>query len=207
MTLTAAITGDRGPHTPDTPVSRRRAPLVGYVSAGNTIDVVETTDRLIVRLSSGTQRFLLLAATIFGPLATAVVVLVPSVPNPHTPAIIKAVFFATIFAAWGFLLYTLVTRPRLEITRASGDIEYFRRGRTPARVIHQNDIAGVMVSDDAYVSGPFRTANRVISVLVHDDMVRLCASPDFDLVASLSQSIATLTRTRILNNSTNGQVN
>jgi hypothetical protein len=206
MTLTAAITGDRGPRVPDAPVARRRAPLVGYVSIGNTIDVVETTDRLIVRLSSGTQRFLLLAAAIFGPLATAVVVLVPSVPNPHTPAIIKAVFFATIFAAWGFLPYTLVTRPRLEITRASGDIEYFRRGRTPARVIHQNDIAGVKVSDDAYISGRFKTANRVISVLVHDEAIPLCASPDFNLIASLAQKIATLTRTRILN-STNGQVN
>ena len=206
MTLTAAITGDRGPRIPDAPLAPRRAPLVGYVSTGNTIDVVETADRLIVRVSGGTQSFLLLAATIFGPLATAVIVLVPSVPNPHTPAIIKAVFFVTILAAWAFLLYTLVTRPRLEIARTSGDIEYFRRGRTPARVIHQNDIAGVTVSDDAYVSGQFRTANRVISVLVHDESIRLCASPDFNLVASLSQSIATLTRTRILN-STNGQVN
>ena len=184
----------------------RHAPLVGYVSAGNTIEVVDTNETLVVRVTRGTQRFLLLAATIFGPVVTLMLIFARSSMNPHTPAFIKGVLYVVVVAAWLFLFYTLATRPRLEISRASGDIAYYRRGNTAQRVIRRADVARIEVTGDSYVSSQYKAENRVISVvLTNGETVRLCASPDFNLIDSLARQVATLTGTTLLN-PTNGQV-
>jgi hypothetical protein len=169
---------------------RRHAPLVGYVSSGNTIEVVESDDRLIVRLSRGTQLFLLLACGLFGPGMTVVIWM-----RPTMPLFVKVMSGALILAAWIVLFYTLFTRPRFEIARGKGDIRYFRRGKTAARTIPRERIARVTVDEDAYISGQFKKVDHVVVVhTVDGEEIPLCASPNFELIDSVAARVAALTK-------------
>jgi len=162
---------------------RRYAPLVGYVSKGNTIEVLESHERLIVRLSLGTQLFILLACALFGPVMTLVIWL-----RPAMPLFVKMLSGALIIAAWILLFYTLFTRPRLEIGR--GDIKYFRRGNKATRTIPRDRIAQVTVDEDAYTTGPIRSVNHVVVVHTTDgEAIALCASPNFQLIDSVTRAL------------------
>jgi hypothetical protein len=187
-------------------LGRGRRPLVGYVSNRNTIEVRRKQDRLIVQLSRGTYLFVIFAAALFGPMLSFFVLARPEMLNPNLPAFAKFLLLLLNLGAWLWFFHSLVTRPRIEIPRESGDLLFFVRGSKPSLVIPRQQIAALVIEDDAYGTAHRSIPNAVAAARLTDgDTVRLFASPDSNFLASLIAELATLTRTTLIDKSSAGR--
>jgi hypothetical protein len=171
-------------------IRRGKRPLVGYVSLRNTLAVTEQHDRTTVALDAKTRALVAAGAALFGPIFGAFFALRPE-RFTRMPFFIQAVVAVTIAAMTFVLVRTLVRRPRFELL-ATGDVVV----HDPSLTIDRGAIRGVSIESEMYHNAR-RTyvPNAVLVLRTGDGDVRLCASPDTNLIASLARKVATLTGT------------
>lgn len=171
-------------------VRRGRKPLVGYVSQRNTLVVSE--DGGIVRVAVSMRVRLLIGAlaTLFGPgLALAFV----AAPDRffRLPLPIRVVVVLAIAGMIVLLLRTLFRNPRFELAN-DGTITVHH----PSMQIARGQIRSVVIEEDIYSNPPkIYVTNAVLVLRLADEDVRLCASPDTNLISSLAQRVTDRTQT------------
>lgn len=173
-------------------IRRGKRPLVGYVSLRNTLAVTEHHDRTEVSVNASTRAFLMLGGLVFGPGLGTLFVLNPE-RFTRMPIFIQAVVVAAIVGMTFVLIRTLLRRPRFALM-ASGDVIV----RDPSLTIRREEIRGVSIESEMYHNARrVFVENSVLVLRTNDGDVRLTASPDIPLIASLAGKAAALTRTQI----------
>jgi hypothetical protein len=169
-------------------VRRGRRPLVGYVSQRNTLAVSERDGRTVVQVDAKTRAMVAVAGILFGPALAGLFALAPE-RFTRMPWFIQGVVAVTIVAMTFVLLRTLFVRPRIELL-PNGDVH------AASSTIARRDVRGVTIETDMYSNGRrIFVPNAVLVLNTSDGDVRLCASPDTNLIASLARKAAALTGT------------
>jgi hypothetical protein len=196
MTLLAASL--HGPPATRAVLRRGSKPLVGFPSNRNTLRVQQRADRLVCDVAPGTRAFLLIFAVAFGPVLTLLLVVAPRGFNSHIPLFIELALWAAAGGMWLLLLHTLVSKPRLEVLQSTGDILWFKRGRTPLLTLGAARVTGLSLEEEVYRSSRYQvTPNYVLLVHTRDgEAIRLCITPDLGRIETFGRQVATLTRTQ-----------
>jgi hypothetical protein len=183
-------------------IQRGRRPLVGYVSLRNTLAVTERDGRTRVAVDMKTQALLLVMSALFGP---GLALLFVTSPERFTrmPMFIQLVVAAAIAGMTFLLLRSLVRRPSFEL-QPDGKIVV----SSPSMTIRRDQVTGIAIETDMYSnSSRIYVPNSVLVVRTASADVRLCASPDVTLIASLAQRVAALTGKDVNHPTMDQQVN
>ena len=178
-----------------TATSRKaQAPWVGLGGTHNSIAIVRDGHRVMCRLAHPSYLLVLGATAGFGPVAMALVALtvqgrafVRGAPVPLV-AFVGLMFLASA----AVFVYQLVRYHRFVIDRRTGDVTLSSRwSGAPVHVIRRDEIAGVEVSQQAYVASEVRSVtNHVLAMVLRDGSRRaLALSTRRELIDDLAREL------------------
>lgn len=177
-------------------------PFVGFPGPGNSIRIRRSADRLVCELTQSARIYVLLMTTLFGPVASVLLLIEPGwmFDDPPTSWLVGLFVALLNLVAWAVFLKTLLVSPRFEALRGSGDIIFFkkRRGgmyfkldRREVETFAINE-SNYLVKNRNYVR--LRVPNYLLIVTTKGgDQIDLCISTEKSLISTLMNDLVEIT--------------